>query len=445
MNSRSRVLAIPALMLSAGTLFVLTRESSETAPSAAAAERPTQTELTAQASGKADPIRDEALEPYRKELLDFAFNAATAMPELPHIKTRSRGQERVVVACFELDQPRLALRYVEEIDNWRRGAGYADVAFYLAEHGRARDAQRYLDLAGEYVERMSLLDDEAAGEIDDGSIEGFQAWRRDRIRAKIARTHLLLGETAKAAEFADGLEASESGAVELVAARTMDASAVEAHAAVLETIAGEADFERVRNALGVGVELLGRFHADAEKRALLETKLMACLAKSPTFFRIDFLLAMAGESLEHGDRARALARVQEVEAILGENQFAPEDGIPLLARLAGLRHRASDEEARRRLDTARAKFQAERARIADLERAELLVPLAETYRSLGDTAVALEVYRQAVTDGAENRNGVPRAEDLCATLCSMARNGVEPDPELWDEIRAIYAGLREPW
>ena len=40
---------------------------------------------------------------------------------------------------------------------------------------------------------------------------------------------------------------------------------------------------------------------------------------------------------------------------------------------------------------------------------------------------------------------VPRADDLCATLCSMARNGVEPDSELWKEIRAVYAGLREPW
>lgn len=450
MNSRSFLLAVPVVLFSSGALFVLTRESTAVAAGTGLASRADQESERATSADKGpdktEPLRDQPTEPFRRELLDFAFNAASAIPSMPHIKTRARAQEGVVVASFELHQPSLALRYIEEIDNWRRGAAYADVAFYLAAHGCKDLVLRYLDRAREYVERMDLQDDELAGEVDDEAIEGFQSWRRDRIRAKIARTYLLLGELDKAAEFAQGLEASESGVVELVRAKTMDASDLELHGQALEAVAGEGNLERVRNALSVGVELLDRFYADAEKRALLEPKLRACLAKSPAFFRIEFLMSMASAVLDHGDRTRALELVKEVEGILGENRFAPEDGIPLAARLAVLRHRAGDEAiARKQVDTAREHFQAERARIENLVRAETLVPIAEAYRSMGDSAAALEVYRQAVADGAENQNGVPRADDLCATLCSMARNGIAPDPELWQEIRSVHAGLREPW
>lgn len=450
MLSRSLLFAVPVLLLSSGTLFVLTRENTAVAADPGAAERvvqePARGEPAGEKPAKIEPIRDQPTEAYRRELLDFAFNAASAIPSMPHIKARSRGQEGVVAACFELDQPGLALRYIEEIDNWRRGIGYADVAFYLAEHGRKDGVQRYLDLASEYVERMSLQDDEVAGEIDDESIEGFQSWRRDRIRAKIARTYLQLGDLDRAAGFAQDLEPSEIGIVELARAKTMDASALEAHGQVLEAVAVEGNLERVRNALGVGIALLGRFWGDAEKRALLEPKLHACLAKTPLFFRMDFLMSMASTALDHDDRSKALELVKEVEAIMGENQFAPEDGIALTARLAVLRHRGGDEAgAREQLGAARDRFQAERARMETLTRAEALVPIAVAYRSMGDGATALEVYRQAVVEGAENPNGVPRAEDLCATLSSMARSGVEPDPELWNEIRAIHAGLRQPW
>ena len=129
---------------------------------------------------KTGPVADLPLTEYRLELLQLAFDAATAMPLNPHIKNRSLAQELVVRACFELDQPSRALRYTKEIADWRRGVGYADFADYCALRGDTSEVQRYLDLA---IEQAQTAND-----------SGEQSWRVDRIRAKIAVTHLRLGQ-----------------------------------------------------------------------------------------------------------------------------------------------------------------------------------------------------------------------------------------------------------
>src|SRR5262245_37603392 len=112
METRSFTPALRALLLMAGAVAGSAR------PAAAA---PVVQETAAQ----------ESLEGYRKELFDVAFRTASTVPAMPHIKTRSRDQERVVVGCLELGQPALARAYVEKIENWRRGVGYADIAFFL--------------------------------------------------------------------------------------------------------------------------------------------------------------------------------------------------------------------------------------------------------------------------------------------------------------------------
>ena len=159
-------------------------------------------------SGTSEPaVLDAELEPYRAELLELAHRMAIALPEFPHVKDRSRLQDDVAAACFALDQPRRALGYVDQIVNWRRGAGYADYAFYCAQRGAEAEAEQYLARAQEIA---AWPEDEIK-----------QAWRRDRIRAKIARTYTVLGRPAEAARFAAGLETSEWGQVEAVEAATV--------------------------------------------------------------------------------------------------------------------------------------------------------------------------------------------------------------------------------
>jgi hypothetical protein len=63
---------------------------------------------------------------------------------------------------------------------------------------------------------------------------------------------------------------------------------------------------------------------------------------------------------------------------------------------------------------------------------------------MGETGAALAAYRTAIEEGVENPNSRPRAEDLCATLCSMATSGVDPDADLKARLHQISAdwGIR---
>jgi tetratricopeptide (TPR) repeat protein len=435
MESKSLAPALQALVLTAGALTWSAR------PAAAA--------KAVQEHARA--VEAAPLESFQQQLFDVAFRTASTVPVMPHIKTRSRDQEKVVVACLELGQPALARVYIEKIENWRRGVGYADLAFYLAQRGAPADAgqvKECLELARLEAEKI-VNPEEAAPEAsevgsDEVVIEGFQAWRKDRIRARIARTYHVLGQPERAIEFEDGLETSEVGPVEVVRARTMKREDVGNVVMALGAVATEGELEKVRNAVDVSLELLRRFQGDRDTCTLLAQALDTCLEKTPLLYRADSFLALGTLALEQGDRKRALELAGRVDVVL-EKKLATEDEIPIRARTAVLRHGAGDAEAKTRLDAALAQFGKAREQISNLRRADVLLPIAEAYASLGDVPQALVVYRRAAVDGAENPNGVPRADDLVALCCSMARSGVAPDAEQWRAIHRTFNGLREPW
>lgn len=124
-------------------------------------------------SAGAATVADAPLAEYQKELLDLAFETASAFPTMPHIKNRSLAQQSVVEASLRLDQPQRALGYAKRIDNWRRGAGYADYALYCAQKGDAAAAQRHIDLAREVYEKTEK--------------DEIQDWQRDEIRERSPR------------------------------------------------------------------------------------------------------------------------------------------------------------------------------------------------------------------------------------------------------------------
>jgi hypothetical protein len=162
--------------------------------------------------------------------------------------------------------------------------------------------------------------------------------------------------------------------------------------------------------------------------------------------RLELGTRMASIALDHGDRAEALRRLDEARGLLEVSRFTPELRIALAARMAALRHRAGDAEAAERDAAAElARFDAERERIVDVFRGGALRPLAEAYHAMGDGRTALAIYARAVEEGALNPNSRPRADDLVATCCSLAVEGVEPGGELWTKLRSIYEGLGEPW
>ncbi|MCK6447183.1 MAG: hypothetical protein L6Q99_12405 [Planctomycetes bacterium] len=381
-------------------------------------------------------LADAPLSAARAELLDLAFAAASAFPTNPHAKNKARAQAEVVDACVALDQHARAARFASEIDGWERGTAYADLAARLAERGAKQDAQRCLALAEVVAEKdRTVLED-----------EGGQVWRRDRIRARMARARLALGEERAAAALSDELPDAERGLVTTeIAARTDAADFDERMRWVDETVK-LANFELVQAALATCVELFDAHYADVAKREACETKIESSWGKLPIGIRVEFVLDLGQRALAHGDRAKTLALASKAKALIDGAVWPPVLKVDVLSRLAKLRHRAGDVEAGRAdANFALAYFDAEERAIVDIERADALRPLAETFHVLGDAATARKTYQRALEAGQTNPNARPRCQDFVATCCSLARIDFAVDEELLQTLQAIRASLREPW
>ncbi len=374
-----------------------------------------------------DDISNKTLADYQNQLLEIAFETAAKIPIHPHIKDRCRAQEKIVDTCFKLDQPQKVLEYIKKIDNWRRGLGYAKLAFYCVRHGLTENVQQYLDFA----EKVA---------------EGEEDWRRDRIRVKIAQTHTWLGQYQLAEKFEAGVVDSESGKVAQVKAMKSDEESFHDQIKELDVLLESGNFDLVNNALKACAELFNRFYDDAQRRSLLEEKIKSSWNTVPIFFRIELLMQLAEFALEHSDRSKALELTNHACLMFNKYQWRLEHRISMMARLAELQYRSGDtQKARDEADAALDLFEKQGSTIVNIWRAGALRPLAEAYQAMGETERALSVYKRAIEEGVENPNSRPRAEDLSATCASMALHAVEPDSELWARIHQIYEGLDHPW
>ncbi len=391
-------------------------DKSATAPAGASAH-----------SSLACSLSDAPLAEHQVRLLAVAFETATAIPVEPHIKDRSRAQERVVATCLLLDQPARAANYIERMENWRRGTGWADLAFYLARNGQADQARSWLERAA----------DEAEMAAD---------WRRDRIRVKIARVYALLGDAEPAGQFSQNLEFWESGKVAGAQAALDDDERFAQTLADLDGMIEATSFDPRLNALRSCAELFDRYYENPPRRAQLAQRVEQGMAPLPLFVQIELLCRLAEASLNHEDPPAALERVAAVRERIDSAEWPMRYLIPLTAQVAELRYRAGDvETARAEVAAARQLYAEHAEEMVDIYRARALHPLAEACQAMGDREAALAVYALALEAGVANPNSRPRAEDLSATCCSMALHGFKPDSELWARIERIGEGLGDPW
>jgi len=371
---------------------------------------------------------DRQLSAYQYDLLSIAFETASAIPVHPHIKDRSKAQEAVITGLLKLHQPLQALECIKSIDNWRRGAAYADFAFYCARHGFVEDVQPCLEIAAKIAELAE------------------QDWRRDRIKVKIARTLALLGQNQRADELKTDVDDSEVGKVEEVKAMICDDESFQGLVDTLNSLIATGNFDLVKNALHSYAELFTRFYSKSERRRQIEETIESALPKLPAFARIELMTKLVQACLDKEDTENALRFVDETQALTNSFAWPLEYRIPLIANLAVLRFRAGDvDRAKNDVNAAFALFQQEGHKIVNIYRARTLRPVAEALKQMGDPDAALEVYKRAIEEGVANPNSRPRAEDLSATCLSMASHGVEPDEELLTRINDISDGLGNPW
>ncbi len=381
-------------------------------------------------------IRKPSQPHWKKELLATAFQAATSFPLDPHIKNRSRDQEKVVDVCLKTGLYDLALHWIPKIKNWRQGSAYADLAFFLLR-GDARDLRSKIPL---FLHKARKIAEEARRSPNS------QEWRVGRILAKIARAELLLGRKEAAQGLAKSLPPSEAGIVQLAQARNLKPEELRKHLESLGKNSSLEDFEEGRTAMALLGEAYRRFFRDKGMREFLEKQAQKSFHGLPLDLRLKAIFSMADVALRQGNKKAAHRLVQWAGQKIKGIHLLAEHQIPLLARLAALRGRMGEREgAEQGLELCLSLFRKSRKRIINVFRAEVLLPVAEAYFQLGKHEQAVGVYEKALQEAWVNPNSRPRADDLVRICCSLVLNGCKPSPRLGQNLKAAQKGLGDPW
>lgn len=375
-----------------------------------------------------ESMTDKPLDKFRVQLLELAFDTATAIPVQPHIKTRSQKQEEAFDACLKLDQAGMAARYIKRIDDWRRGAVYGDLALYCLRNDRPEGVTDLLDMASQIAKTAD------------------QDWRKSTILAKVAKAKVWLGQLEEANKLEAGLEVAEQGAVAEAQAEKHDEKMFAEQMKWVMSSISSGKHDEIENAMGVSALLYDTYFKDPERRKQVEEQLRAAWKAMPLFMRINALLGLASFCVENQNSALGLEYVNEAQSLVDASTWPASFYVPLMGRVVTMRARCGDVEgARRDADKIMAFFEKNRFQIKNFEQAGAICPIAEAYKVMGDSSKSLEIYHRVVEVGAVNPNARCRAEDLTTTCLSMAMNAVEPDGELWKQMRQIRAGLDNPW
>lgn len=369
------------------------------------------------------------LVPWQLDLLDLGFQAAAAFPMNPHIKNRSRAQERIAMAALEAGDPDLATAYGDEIKNWRRGLIAATVAEWRTERGDDTDFRRLM----------------ATAEV---MAETAEDWRRDRIMTRLALALANKGEMDRATEVQESiLETSEQGPFAVAAAKRMADEDFDAEVVNIRETVARGEYDSTLAALRMSVTLHGRFYEDSDRRAMLEELVTTSWRPTPMLNRLELLAGMADNAIEHGANDHALTFVARGRAILDANRFDAEFHLPQGAMLAEVEVRAGA------VDAARASIRGlesswdalNKELVPSMYHAACVRPLAEAYVAAGEPDEAMRLYRQVIELGAQNPNARPRCDDLVATVASLVTHGLQPDEEMLARLRELRAGLVSPW
>ena len=368
-----------------------------------------------------------ALNATHRDLLDLAFDAVSGMPTNPHAKNRARGQSEVVDTCFEIGQLELALHYAERIDNWRKPLAEATYAAALLDQGRTEGVESILERAL-------------------ASAEQAEGWRKDRIRSQVAAGLTKMGDDSRASSVADGLSGSELGPYQRAMASHVPAEDMDTLLAGIDRQIATGDFELHRHALQSLIVWIGRFPDDAESRREMEDRIVDSWSRLPAQMRIEFALELADLALVRSDESRARYWVEQADGLLHGPSWVPEHRIPLVCSVAAVRARYGDAgRAEADLKLMERLYHEQRENIANIYRADALVPLAVAWHRLGDGDRAQQVLWFAVEESQENPNSRPRVDDLILVCCAMVESDLAPNAQLLNRMREIAASMGAPW
>ncbi|MEA2068747.1 MAG: hypothetical protein U9P12_06065, partial [Verrucomicrobiota bacterium] len=374
-------------------------------------------------------------------------SSVSKMPLNPHIKNRSRAQQKVVGACLELGRGDLAEDYIVRIANWQRWKGFSDLAYYYAE----RDQMALAEAALQHSEAaLSMADDLRSGKIlastPNPLIDTLEGWRYKQVRARLYEVEALLGKNEAQQPLGDldlGEEIDATFAAHSVTEKQAD---YEAAMEQLARLAGHANFEVTQQALLGMVRLADTNYDQLDLSTWTEKELVPHFKKTPVFMRVNVLVQLADVALRHNDTLQTEKICDQIEGYI--DHAALPVGLRITEKTKGvsLRFKAGNERAaRKQLDVLLGLYTSNRDFIVDIDRAEILCRMAEGYQLTGQTTRALSLYEKAVVEGQVNPNSRPRADALNEIACSLAMHSVVPPEVFFRSLEELGNQLGRPW
>jgi hypothetical protein len=374
---------------------------------------------------------DAAKQSPRRALLEFGFEAASAIPREPHERDRARVQEVVASTFIAVGEPVRAAACALQITNWRKGSVFGDLAIDCARKGLVDSAKTYARYALEAV---------AEGR------DGVQDWQRDRVRVKAAQAYAWLGDGSKASVLEQGVGEPEMGKVDAVEAAKSDGSDFDTRLEAALAAVNTMNFDLTVNAIESAVELAAKSKGDEARWARIVDLLGKTRGRIPRDLELKSYLRLADVRIAQESKDPARALIATATGLRDGARWTPDAALPLSAEIARRLHAVGDAEAARaEIEAGIAGFQAGIEAVADVFRAEAMRPAAEALAAMGAVDRAREVFAALIEEGAVNPNARPRAEDLALTAASLARAGIEPDEAMWARLRGIREGLVAPW
>lgn len=373
------------------------------------------------------PVQSAPETSWRRPLLERAFRIASQLPEQPHARNRARLEEEVATAALELGMADLALELGGQIGDWRRGQLNARAAQRFAREGDVTRARAC----------MATAMDVAAAST---------GWMRERVLTEVATAHVILGEVDAARKLAAQVPPEDTGRVEAALSGRVSEEELARQADAFDQAIATSNFDLVRSGIEGYLAWYERVAADPARADRALSAIRRAAPGLPRDLQVTYAIRLADALAARGRRADCAAELESAGRILASTDFLPEDIGPLSSALACARARHGDPDgARALLASARKAYSARHAEIVDIFRAGYLRPVAEALAETGDRDAAIACWMLALDAGSTNPNARPRAEDLCRTMVSMVRAGVEPTGELVRRIDEIGLGLKDPW
>ncbi|MCG3147969.1 MAG: hypothetical protein PCFJNLEI_01410 [Verrucomicrobiae bacterium] len=357
--------------------------------------------------------------------LEWAFRFASAVTADPI--DQAKAQEKIARDYITLGALTEAAQCASQINGWRRGIVWAEVAVAQAQRGQSNAALTAIHEA-EIIQRAFRLD-----------------WQGARLRAHLTRAQAALDNLDAVRKLTAELSPEElaKGAASTASAQVAGGQ-IAAALAELKLYEGTDDFDRNFQLLDGYLDLARHrslTNLPAQREQVLDAAARV-LQTMPPLRRGEVIPGLARDYHRVGAAAKAKPLLDAIEPVVLTWENEPRFQAPVLADLAlAWRELGDTERAQRLLRQAET-----RATAGDpMDQPASCAAVAAAFAEIGDRAAAARLYDRGLAIAAGFVNARPRALSIAEICRSMGRQRWELDATWQARLTELAAGLKDPW